>query len=175
MGRFIRYSAVLWLLCLSLFPLAARAEAAGSVNDACVDGDSVYLLNEGILWEADALLNKEGIVHRFDSEDVCGISVVDGVAYYCHQDASAAHFARLDLASGETAEMFSVATERPLYKMLAHDGIIYVLWEYRLTELMERDYTWMCVAAAYDEWAARSNCPSARRRTSFRWSRTACW
>lgn len=128
----------------------AENEAQCVANAVCIDEESIYLLNEGTLWKVDALLNKKEIIHRFDEKNVSGISAVDGMVYFCYQGDDLAHFATLDIDSEKITDIFSVETQRPLCKMLVHENIIYALWEYRLPELMERNYTYMCVAAAYD-------------------------
>lgn len=100
----------------------------GKLNAICVEGDDVYLLEQDVLWRADDELNKLKQIHSF-SEDLCGFSVSDGQFYFSFVDEDRTVFARLT-EDGQTDRLFDVPAERPMFKMLAAEGHIFVLWLY---------------------------------------------
>lgn len=125
------------------------APLAGSLNAVCVDGDDVYVLEDGQLYSADAELNRIELLHTFERE-LCGLSVSDGVCYYGYVDGDRTRFARLT-ADGEAEELFDVQTERTMFRMLVASQTVFALWEYSAYELQAVKQTEdICKLAAYD-------------------------
>lgn len=119
-----------WLLIaalvLQLLPgLALAEEMTERRNAVTVDGDTAYLLEDGVLWTLDEALAPKEQVRQFE-EDVRDVCAVDGAMYCAWRADGEIHFSQLD--GDSLKELFSVKGEEDVRDFLVIDGRVIVIW-----------------------------------------------
>lgn len=138
----------LCFVCMLAFLLAGAACAEGdALNIMCADGGQVFILEQGVLWRADADMEPQEILCGLE-QPLCGFSAWNGSFYISYVQDGRTRFARLNAEYGEEP-LFAVESDHSMNKMVVMDDMIYVLWNYDAAELLANGRALSHILRAY--------------------------